>query len=519
MTKAVTAMAYTPGYEYDVFVSYASVDDFNLIDDGDGWITELVELLDRMIRSRLGGGDDLTIYFDRHRLASNHGLSTLLDAVRQSATFFAVASSAYNQREWTQREIAEFCRQPDYSNRLFAIEYLPLLPGEQYHSILESRKRLAFWERDSAFNVEQTLVRGSATYRARCTQVAQQIATQLFAMRFGGGAAAAPSAGTQERDPATPLGRPSAALAPAGPAQAALAPAAAATAPAAVPAPRPQAVRLVVGQTAADMEDDAERLKAFFADLGYDVTYLSEMRQGGRDFKADAAEAMEGATLFVLPIGAHPGRRPKDLPEGYYAAQLDVARDCATPTMVWRRPDVTGANTTVPEHAALIDDDTVIAATYPGFVNQVRYLLEAAARAMSASAKPASGYIFINADQSDRAAAEHLQDVFVTIGQDTAVPIYDASPHELREDLIERLSDCDTLLLLYGEVGLRWVRAQLSMLSKMRPHMSARIKAVCIGPPAGKSSNLGFRSPDLEILDLNPDWQHSPIVDLVNRSS
>lgn len=499
-------MAYTPGYEYDVFVSYAAVDDFNHIDDGDGWITELVELLDRMIRSRLGGGDNLTIYFDRHRLASNHGLSTLLDAVRQSATFFAVASSAYNQREWTQREIAEFCRQPDYTNRLFAIEYLPLLPGERYHSILEARKRLAFWERDSAFNVEQTLVRGSATYRARCTQVAQQIATQLFAMRFGGGAA--PSSGAAERDPAPQLSRPSAALAPT-----------AAAATPAVAGPHPQAVRLVVGQTAADMEDDAERLKAFFADLGYEVAYLSELRQGGRDFKADAAEAMAGATLFVLPIGAHPGRRPKDLPEGYYAAQLDVARDSATPTMVWRRPDVSGANATVPEHAALIDDDTVIAATYPGFVNQVRNLLEAAARAMSASGKTAAGYIFINADQSDRAAAEHLQDVFVTIGQDTAVPIYDASPHELREDLIERLSDCDTLLLLYGEVGLRWVRAQLSMLSKMRPHMSARIKAVCIGPPAGKSSNLGFRSPDLEILDLNPDWQHSPILDLVNRSS
>ncbi|RAH96695.1 hypothetical protein DLJ53_30990 [Acuticoccus sediminis] len=497
-------MAYTPGYEYDVFVSYASVDDFNLIDDGDGWITELVELLDRMIRSRLGGGDNLNIYFDRHRLASNHGLSTLLDAVRQSATFFAVASSAYNQREWTQREIAEFCEQPDYTNRLFAIEYLPLLPGERYQSILETRKRLAFWERDSAFNVEQTLVRGSATYRARCTQVAQQIATQLFAMRFG---SAAPSPGAPERDPATQLTRPSAALTPA------------AAATPAVTAPHAQAVRLVVGQTAADMEDDAERLKAFFADLGYDVTYLSEIRQGGADFKADATEAMAGATLFVLPIGTHPGRRPKDLPDGYYAAQLDVARDTATPTMVWRRPDVSGANAPVPKHGALIDDDTVIAATYPGFVNQVRYLLEAAARAISAAGKPTSGYIFINADQLDRAAAEHLQDVFVTIGQDTAVPIYDASPHELREDLIERLCDCDTLLLLYGEVGLRWVRAQLSMLSKMRPHMSARIKAVCIGPPAGKSSNLGFRSPDLQILDLNPDWQHSPILDLVNRSS
>ena len=500
-------MAYTPGYEFDIFVSYASVDDFNVIDDGKGWITELIELLDRMICSRLGGGDNLSIYFDRHRLASNHELSTMLDAVRNSATFFAVASSAYNQRDWTQREIAEFCQQPDYTHRLFTIEYMPLLPGERYQSILETRKRLAFWERDSAFDIEQTLIRGSSTYRARCTQVAQQIATQLFEMRFGG---AAPPIHLPGLHPASQLALPAAAATPAPAASRAVS----------MPlAQDPPPVRLVVGQTAADMEDDAERLKVFFEDLGYHVTYLSDLRQGGAEFKADATEAMAGATLFVLPVGAHAGRRPKDLPEGYYAAQLVVARDSATPTMVWRRPDVSGKDASVPEHAAIIDDATVIAATYSGFVSQVRHLLEAATRAQSAPRTPTSGYIFINADQLDRMAAEQWQDVFATIGQDTAVPIYEASPQELREDLIERLTDCDTLLLLYGEVGLRWVRAQLSMLSKMRPHMNARIKAVCIGPPAGKSSNLGFRLSDVQIVDVNPDWQHGPILDLMNRPS
>jgi hypothetical protein len=137
-------MSYVAGFKYDVFVSYAHADDV-LDSSGQGWVASLVERLKEALRQRLSGTTEIRWYFDTHSLQSNHQLEEILSAVRQSACFLAIASRSYAERPWTKRELSSFVAAAGSTRRLFAVECLPLDPGESYPDPLNSHKRLPFW--------------------------------------------------------------------------------------------------------------------------------------------------------------------------------------------------------------------------------------------------------------------------------------------------------------------------------------------------------------------------------------
>ena len=76
--------------------------------------------------------------------------------------------------------------------------------------------------------------------------------------------------------------------------------------------------------------------------------------------------------------------------------------------------------------------------------------------------------VFINAERRDRALAETIRDQ-VDRRFMTMLPIDQGSASEVREDLEEKLLDCDALLLVYGEGGLSWVDKQLLYCNKVVP--------------------------------------------------
>jgi hypothetical protein len=113
----------------------------------------------------------------------------------------------------------------------------------------------------------------------------------------------------------------------------------------------------------------------------------------------------------------------------------------------------------------------------------------AAAAAASLSSATTSEFLFINADLNDKELAEQLLEAF---GQNpnlmAAGPLYEGSADDITKDLDANLVDCETLLLVYGQAAVPWVRAQLRRLSKLERQRQEplRRKAVLIAPPASK---------------------------------
>ena len=92
-------MTYVPGYDHDVFVSYAHLDD----QGESAWVSTLVRHLDTEVRQRLGT-KDLRIWID-HELDGNRPLTPeILQAIRRAATIILIVSPSYVASEWCARE-------------------------------------------------------------------------------------------------------------------------------------------------------------------------------------------------------------------------------------------------------------------------------------------------------------------------------------------------------------------------------------------------------------------------------
>ena len=86
-------MVHVPGYESDVFVSYAHVDDYRLPGDNSGWVTRLVkQFLEPFTNARLGSRGTLKLWMDHELEAGQPITPQLLNQVRQAATLVVVLS-------------------------------------------------------------------------------------------------------------------------------------------------------------------------------------------------------------------------------------------------------------------------------------------------------------------------------------------------------------------------------------------------------------------------------------------
>src|SRR3954468_15776085 len=98
-------MAYVPGCQYDVFISYAHYD--NEADTQDiRWVSRFQADLKKALCQRLGVEPE--IFFDTRALQAHHALDELVPIVQGSAIFLPILSPSYVKREWTLRELEAF---------------------------------------------------------------------------------------------------------------------------------------------------------------------------------------------------------------------------------------------------------------------------------------------------------------------------------------------------------------------------------------------------------------------------
>ena len=286
-------MAFASRYRYDVFVSYAHADD-TPDTSGVGWVSQFVACLEVALRQRLGGTDELRLYFDHSHLHANQFTDDLLAAARNSAVFLAIASRSYAMRDWTKRELDAFVRGADDLHRLFAVECLPLDDGEVYPAPLQDHKRVEFWHVNTPHS--QTAMPLSAAldplqFHRRIHDVADQIRRQLGLLRTASAKVAPPAAHADRTLPA-----------PAGPQR-----------------------TVLLAQVTEDLEVEREQVRRYLEQ--YDVAILPSgtYPQDGARFREAFESDLARADLFVQLLGGFVGRAPPDLPEGYTRAQFAAA--------------------------------------------------------------------------------------------------------------------------------------------------------------------------------------------------
>ena len=115
--------AYVPNYEFDVFVSYAHVDDESM-GAVRGWVSTVIGYLKALMAQRLGRSDIFNIWFDRGELSGNDPITPEIHArLEKSATILIFLSPGYLASTWCQQELERFVnRAGENSSKIFVIE-------------------------------------------------------------------------------------------------------------------------------------------------------------------------------------------------------------------------------------------------------------------------------------------------------------------------------------------------------------------------------------------------------------
>ena len=102
-------MAYIPGYTYDIFISYAHLDNLKMYGQQLGWIELFYQSLNLKLAQRIGKMDAVKIWWDSKRLDG----SILFDGsiekgVKDSALFISLISPGYLQSDYCKKEMELF---------------------------------------------------------------------------------------------------------------------------------------------------------------------------------------------------------------------------------------------------------------------------------------------------------------------------------------------------------------------------------------------------------------------------
>jgi hypothetical protein len=480
-------MAMIPGYDYDLFVSYAHADN----EEQDGWVTEFVNRLKAALGMRLGASRELKVFCDSHEVRAN----TKLAATRKSALFLAIGSPSYAAHEWTRRELAEFTTQNSDLSRLFAIEVMPLDSGESYPSPLDDCIRAAFWKVSGPHMIQIPLsFHGDRDeFSIKVHTLADDIGKKLRTMRL--------MPGTQRSEPR--LDR--------------LAATAWSAKDRSVPASGRGKKTILLAQTTEDVEDEVDQLRSYLLQYDDEIEVLpkSAYPQGGDAFRAAFASDLAQADLFVQLLGKRPGRIPPDLAEGYTRFQAETARSSGIPSLQWRRPDLDVGSVADPTYRSLLQSETVIASGLEAFKLQ---LMKEVRKEKEKPRQLRSSTVFINADDKDMQIAKEVERDCVQNALTAILPMAGPSSEVIRRDLAENLTDCDMLIFIYGDTTQDWIRGQLRFFNKVRPKRESapKLLAICSGPPP--KPEIGISFPDAHLIDCPSGWNLDPIRKLITET-
>jgi len=100
-------MAFVPGYEHDVFITYAHIDDEPAIpgDNGTRWVSTVRQILQIRLDQRLGRRDAVKMWIDHGEVRGNQPVASYIrQVVSRSATLVAIFSRGYLSSAWCLQE-------------------------------------------------------------------------------------------------------------------------------------------------------------------------------------------------------------------------------------------------------------------------------------------------------------------------------------------------------------------------------------------------------------------------------
>jgi TIR domain len=446
-------MGNASGTNFDVFISYAHVDNEPIFPAKHGWVSVLVDNLGRYLAKGIGRREAFSNWYDQQQLKGNQGIRDHIpEQARQSALFLAVLSPGYVSSEFCLRELEAFIEthRGAVAERLFIVEHMPLDDDRRMPDALRDIRKYRFYKLDQN-QVPRTFAQpeplpDEREYFQKIEDIARDMARKL-----------APISAAKPAKPAKPT--------------------------------------VLLAEVTDDLETRRDEVLRYLDQAGIDVLPTTCYRMVRQDFERALASDLGRCTAFVQLLGPIAGKRPPDVPDGFGWLQLELARRTDLPILQWRSPDLDVTKTELPTQRRLLELETVQAMPFEDFKRTVVECVQTAlerARTPPAATDASASLLFINADTVDKPNVDAIKDSLGgRFGWAVPLSLYhdDAKPDELQHDMESNLIHSEGMVIVYGAVRPAWVAGQLQLYRKLAPRRqkSPRLLAVVEAPPGPKA--------------------------------
>lgn len=444
-------MAYVPGFDCDVFVSYAHADNEGPHGErAGGWVEALAEELQLNINRRLVLPKDTVKVFTDYELPTNKPITPeLLTRVRGAAVLLVVMSPYYLASDWCRRERGAFlqvARDRIAQGRVFIVKYLDVdrrqwpvefgdLEGDEFGmfdpEIREKRPAGRFDHREPQFT-------------QRIYALSGKIAATLQRLTREAAAETRPRAAEQG------------------------------------------APRVFVARATDDLESREVELRNHLASSGLQVSARRHYGQGSRSaFEAAVRDELAGCSVFAQVLSE--ARGPEvDFDDQHRLPVLlaEIARQSGLPIVQWRDRHVDPSRIDSDDaHRALVDG-----AMACGFDEFARQVVQAATapRKPPPAANPSGMVIFVDHLPMDSALAEDLRKILGEEGFDEVyLPVSKGDPEAVSKQLKALLEMADGVIEVFGSADAASVVSRFITNKKhlrLSQHQLAA-QVVVEGPP------------------------------------
>jgi hypothetical protein len=478
--------AYVPGFEHDVFISYAHTDD--IPDPGQqGWVSSFCEHLKNRLMRLLGRPDCFSVWWDGTNLDGTRKLTPGLETpLKKTAVMIAVLSNGYLASSWCKREREVFLEVAgsaagDYS-RIFVVEPDCLVEPDKRPKEFADNLSYRFWAKGPLDKYPRPF--GSppdADYKSRIDALARDLVEVLKGMKQRAQDDGHPVENENAKNGTDPL-----------------------------PPARPRPV-VYLAETTEDLEPLWWKVKGYLEQQQIAVVPKQYLPRDPEAFRQAVDSNLADASLFVQLLSKVPGRR-MDESRTYVTFQNTCAREAGLSVLQWRdsglsEQDLAGVEW--PAHRELLDGADVQAVHIEEFKQEIVKTLERLqakrekeARIAQRNREVADGndfgkVVFVVADPKDGTIAQSIYDYILGQGFGCALPATledrpdEFTPADIRRDFEDNLRLADGTVIVWGQTPATWYRSQLIEVRKLHAQCRPKEKrcrvGLFLGPPPPKN--------------------------------
>jgi hypothetical protein len=450
-------MAYVPGFEHDIFISYPRETD-RADPQGVQWVREFHRYLETALNQRIPSRDKPDIFIDNRDFEAGTHSNMMIEAARRSALFLAVVSPSYvAPGKFTLDELAAFCAGGGDS-RVVAVYVLPVDDDLHPPGLMGPCREDFHWfnERHVAIPLSSQFRAGE--YNSKVQTVAEHVKNRLDELRRRAGATA-----SERKRGGVFAGK---------------------------------TVLLAPGEKL--VRDEWQTVRNYLNEFGVGLLPERDYPPDEADLARAFADDLARADLFVQLLS------PRDELIQWSEGRPSRARLAAAavnsgarpvPVLQWLDPAIDAERLKkIHWDAELFEGPDVLRVGLQEFQREIKRRLESLSRPPEPKPeKNANPFVYIAADEQDLDHALKLQGAMSRLG---AVSRIMEDENKLR-DFRKQIKLADVVVFLYGAAPRRFVDDWLATYVKIKmgeARRNVRVEAVYYTPPPKSAAKDKLRT-------------------------